>query len=583
MDKSRIPGVATVARPWGRGLRAAAPADAGPDGPRAIWRCPLVGGGASLSAWLILWCLLASGILAQEAQRARSLESMYPGVAALRTAAHEVVCLVDTEHPEDRRKELRDRAPKYLALERVRLCIELETAGLPCLLAHASMLSPEDLARPRVKAVVVYGRNRRTGAEEDGRLFALLRECRAPMLCLGGAQGLMATAHGGKVGTMRQLKPGEADPDPSYVPGVFKEVGFTKVRIVAPDAIFEGLGEAFEVMERHSTEVKALPPEFDVLASTDACRVQVCRHRGRTLYGMQFSPDRFDERHPDGRRLLQNFFSVAGVDTAARIPEARAAFRARTRALVGKVCEAPSALSDPSGPFVAVVDMEDPEVIASPRKGSGTGLTHAEKIARLKSRIEGELAGLPCVVVHYIEAQEQDFANPHLRAIVITGAGSPTADPMTRDLFAVIRDARVPIMGLCAGHQHIAEAHGVGTANMRPLREGEKDPHPKYHPGMFKEWDFLPVRILKRDPLFDGLPDTIVVQEYHVAEVKSLPEGFDLLASTEDCEIQAIRLRGKPVYGTQFHSECYDEARPDGRRVLQNFFRIAAEARGGNR
>ncbi|MCC6355464.1 MAG: hypothetical protein IT577_16355, partial [Verrucomicrobiae bacterium] len=216
MDKSRIPGVATVARPWGRGLRAAA--HRRPDGRRAIWRCPLAGGGASLSAWLILWFLLAPGVRAQEAQGPRSLESMYPGVAALRTAAHEVVCLIDTEHPDDRRKDLRDRAPKYLALERVRLCIELETSGLPCLLAHASMLSPEDLARPCVKAVVVYGRNRRTSAEDDGRLFALLRECRAPMLCIGGAQGLLATAHGGKVGTMRKLKPGEADPDPSYVP-----------------------------------------------------------------------------------------------------------------------------------------------------------------------------------------------------------------------------------------------------------------------------------------------------------------------------------------------------------------------------
>lgn len=503
---------------------------------------------------------------------------MYPGVAALRTAAHEVVCLIDTEHPEDRRKDLRDRAPKYLALERVRLCVELETAGLPCLLAHASMLSPDDLARPCVKAVVVYGRNRRTSAEDDERLYTLLRECRVPMLCIGGAQGLMATAYGGKVGTMRKLRSGEVDPDPSYVPGVFKEVGFTRVRVVERDPIFEGLGDSFEVMERHSSEVKELPPEFGVIAGTDECRVQACRHKDRPLYGAQFSPDRFDERHTDGRRILQNFFSVAGIDTARRLPEARAAFRAQTRALVGKVCDDPAALAKPTRPFVAVVDMEDPEVVASPRKGSGTGLTHAEKIARLKSRIEGEVAGLPCGVVHYIEIRQQDFINPHLRAIVITGAGSPTADPMTRDLFAVIREARVPIMGLCAGHQHIAEAHGVGVANMRPLREGEKDPNPKYHPGLFKEWNFLPIRILKRDPLFDGLPDTLVAQEYHVAEVKSLPGGFDLLASTEDCEIQAIKLRGKPVYGTQFHSECYDDAHPDGRRVLQNFFRIAAES-----
>ena len=229
--------------------------------------------------------------------------------------------------------------------------------------------------------------------------------------------------------------------------------------------------------------------------------------------------------------------------------------------------------------FVAVVNLEAPEVVASDRKGSGSGLTHAEKIAQLRGRIEGELAGLPCVVVHYIEARKEDFASPRLRAIVITGAGSPTADPMARDLFAVIREARVPIMGICAGHQHIAEAHGVGTARMRPLREGEKDPHPPYHPGMFKEWGFLPVKIVERDPLFDGLPETIMVREYHVAKVESLPEGFELLASTEECEVQAMKRIGKPVYGTQFHPENYDDEHPDGRRVLQNFFQIAAGGR----
>ena len=231
-------------------------------------------------------------------------------------------------------------------------------------------------------------------------------------------------------------------------------------------------------------------------------------------------------------------------------------------------------------PFVAVIDMEDPGIVGSTERRTTSSISHAEKIERLRQRIEGELAGLPCVVIHYMEVLQEDFLNPRMRAIVITGAASPTVQPLTRDLFAVIREARVPILGLCAGHQHIAKAHGIGSSSMRKLRDGEKDPNPNYHPGLFKEWSFLPIRILKRDPLFEGLPDTIVAQEYHVAEVKSLPEGFDLLASTEDCEIQAFRRRDRPVYGTQFHGECYDDAHPDGRRVLQNFFRIAAEAQG---
>ncbi len=519
---------------------------------------------------------LVSATWAQTPSAPRPLDAIYPGAQALRQAGGDVVCLVDTEHPDEVRRNLRDRSPRFLSLERVRLCIELEAAGLPCLLVHASMLTSGDLNRPRVKAVVLCGRTRRTSGEDDERLFASLRECRSPVLGMGGAIGLVAMAWGGETASLRRLRPGEADPDPAYVPGTLKECGFTPVRVVARDPIFEGLGETIEVMQRHSSEVTRLPPVLETLASTDVCRVQAFRHRERPVYGLQFLPDRFDDQHPDGRQVLRNFFTLAGIEVSKRVPEARDAFRARTRSRVHEVCEDPAALVRQAAPYVALVNMESPESVASPTRGSGTGMTHAEKIAQFRGRIEGELAGLPCVVVHYAEVQEPHFSSPHLRAIVLTGAASPSVEPMLRDLFAVIRTARVPILGICAGHQHIARAHGVGSASMRPLREGEEDPHPAYHPGLFKEWGFLPVAIGRRDPLFDGLPDSIAVQEYHVAEVRSLPDGFDVLAGTRDCEIQAFRRRDRPVYGIQFHAECYDDAHPDGRRVLQNFFRMAA-------
>lgn len=518
-----------------------------------------------------------AGFLAFGQEEPRSLESIYPGAAELRKAASDVVCLVDVEHPDEVRAKLRERAPRFHSLERVRLCIELETAGLPCLLVHASMLRPEDLARPTVKAVVVCGRNRPLAGEEESRLRTLLRGCPAPLLCQGGGLGVLVAAWGGKTGMMRRLQPGEQDPDPSYLPGVYKETGFTRVDIAVQDPIFEGFDRGVEVRQHHGSEVKSVPADFQVLASTEACRVQAIRHRERPVYGLQFLPDRFDEVRTDGRRILRNFFTVAGIDVAGGLEKTRSAFRAETRRLVRDVCQESKAMLEQTKPFVAIVDMEAPEVVASPRKGSGSGKTHAEKIAQLRGRIEGELAGLPSVVVHHSEVLKEDFANPDLRAIVLTGAGSPTADPMKRDLFAVIREARVPIIGLCAGHQHIAEAYGVEASSMRPLREGEKDPHPPYHPGMFKEWGFLPVTVTAKDPLFAGLGPSIVVQEYHVAEVETLPDGFDLLACTVDCEVQAMKQRGKPVYGTQFHPECYDDEHPDGRRVLQNFFRIAAQ------
>lgn len=510
-------------------------------------------------------------------------EKDYPGAAEFRKATRDLILLVDTERPDEGQASTESRSARRRALERMRLGFELETAGLPCLLIHASMLGAGDLTRPCVKAVVIAGRNRALAPADEQQFQALVRECGAPLLGIGGGMSVVATAWGGKCGSMGRLQNGEVDPDPAYLPGMKKETGYTKIEIRGADPVFAGSAQSIEVMERHSWEVKEVPPGFEVLAGTEACPVQAIRHRTKPVYGLQFLPDQADERHLDGRRILGNFFRVAGIDTERAIAEAQAAFRAQTRGLVRKVCAEPRAMREYASPFVALVDLEAPETVASERKGSGSGLSHAQKIDRVRRRIEGELAGLPCVVVHYIEARRADFANPKLRAIVLSGAANPTVDPMARDLFAVIREARVPMIGLCAGHQHIAEAYGVEGGSMRPLRDGEPDPHPPYHPGMFKEWGFLPVKLTGQDPLFDGLPEQVVMQEYHVAEVKRVPEGFDLLASTEECRIQVLKQRGKPVYGTQFHPECYDDAHPDGRRLLQNFFRIAAEHSGANR
>ncbi|MCX7887123.1 MAG: gamma-glutamyl-gamma-aminobutyrate hydrolase family protein [Verrucomicrobiae bacterium] len=524
--------------------------------------------------WAFVW--LACGAL--EPAVPRPLEEIYPGVAELRATTDSVICLLDTEHPDERRRVIGDRTPNVHPLESLRMRLELEWAGLRCLLVHPALLTPADLARAQVKAVLVTPRSKSPGAAADRHTWALIRECKAPMLFTGGAQALLVMAYGGKVGNMRKLRADEPDPAPGYLPGWFKEIGYLPVRIVERDPLFDGLGDTFTVYQHHASEVKVLPPEFKVLASTEEYRVQVCRLRDRPHYGVIFAPERFSERHPDGKRILQNFFRLAGVDPQRELPKARAAARKRIRQLVGAVCQDPDVLRRQTRPFVMLVDVEGPEAVASPRRGSGSGMTHAEKIEQFRGRIEKELAHLPCVVVHHAELTREDFSNPHLRAIVLTGATSPSVKPLCEDLFAVIREGKIPLLGVCAGHQHIGLAHGAETELMRLLRPGEKDPNPKYHPGRFKEWGFMPVQIVQRDPLFDGLPDTIIVQQYHVGKLKSLPSDFELLARTDECEVQVMKRRGKPVYGTQFHPENYDEAHPHGKRLLQNFFKIAAAA-----
>ncbi|RLG94482.1 hypothetical protein DRO37_05455 [Candidatus Bathyarchaeota archaeon] len=70
---------------------------------------------------------------------------------------------------------------------------------------------------------------------------------------------------------------------------------------------------------------------------------------------------------------------------------------------------------------------------------------------------------------------------------------------------------------------------------------------------MLRRGEYLPVKVLKRDdPLFEGLNGTIIVDEGHYCEIKWLPAEFELLASTDECIIQAMRHKSRPLYGVQF-------------------------------
>lgn len=68
--------------------------------------------------------------------------------------------------------------------------------------------------------------------------------------------------------------------------------------------------------------------------------------------------------------------------------------------------------------------------------------------------------------------------------------------------------------------------------------------------------------------------------KYRFWEVKSPPDGFRVYAESDLCAIQIMAPLGEaqPLFGTQFHPEEYDEAHPDGRRLLVNFFRMAGLA-----
>jgi len=165
-----------------------------------------------------------------------------------------------------------------------------------------------------------------------------------------------------------------------------------------------------------------------------------------------------------------------------------------------------------------------------------------------------------------------------VRVLVVSGHSTLIDDYDPRDLaplVEIIRETAMPLLGLCGGHQLIGLAFGAQPEPIGPLAPGEHDPKPDLAPGMRKEWGPCRVRISADDPLFAGLDDTVVVEQRHYWDLKTVPSGFVRLAGSEVCPVQAMRHASRPLYGVQFHPEKYSERYPDGRVILANFFRLA--------
>jgi GMP synthase (glutamine-hydrolysing) len=224
---------------------------------------------------------------------------------------------------------------------------------------------------------------------------------------------------------------------------------------------------------------------------------------------------------------------------------------------------------DPS-PVVCLIDCTDPSEL----KDTVRGPAEWTKVRQLRARIE-EISGLPCLVFHYMQLKRDDLSKPNVQAIVLR-AWKDLKDELHRgELYAMLRENDVPTIGFCGGQHQICIACDGKVGTMRKLRPGEKDPNPGYYPGEFKEWGPVAIKILKRDPIFEGFGDQVVMIEMHCGECKKLPPDFENLASSEECKIQVIKHKQKFLYGTQFHPEVYDGDHPDGRTLISNFLNLA--------
>ncbi|MFZ0009595.1 MAG: aminodeoxychorismate/anthranilate synthase component II [Steroidobacteraceae bacterium] len=141
------------------------------------------------------------------------------------------------------------------------------------------------------------------------------------------------------------------------------------------------------------------------------------------------------------------------------------------------------------------------------------------------------------------------------------GPGTPRDAGISMDMIRAFA-GRIPVLGVCLGHQSIVEVFGGQVVRAERLMHGKTSL--AGHDGR---------------TLFVGLPQPCEVGRYHslIAAPATLPPVLEVSATTEQGEIMAVRHRTLTVEGVQFHPESI--LTPEGPRLLANFLQFTAGAR----
>ena len=170
-------------------------------------------------------------------------------------------------------------------------------------------ITPEFVKMLSPSYIILSGQSHpwdRYSPESLAGIFYVIRSAPKSILGVCGGQQQMALAFGAPVGLIERIAPGEG------YEGAFRERGFSTVNLDSQtaDGIFSGLPETITVWESHCDEVKSLPADFVCTATNQVSDIQAMQHTSLPLFGVQFHPELFDEKHPHGRTILENFLKL---------------------------------------------------------------------------------------------------------------------------------------------------------------------------------------------------------------------------------------------------------------------------------
>lgn len=169
----------------------------------------------------------------------------------------------------------------------------------------------------------------------------------------------------------------------------------------------------------------------------------------------------------------------------------------------------------------------------------------------------GTLSEEPITVVKNDELTADDMIAKHPTGIILSpGPGRPEdAGNMMQILRVFI--GRVPILGVCLGHQAIGEAYGAQVVHAPKLMHGK--------PSLMTQQG--------KSEMFKDCPTQFEAARYHslVIEPSTMPEDLTVTATADDGTIQAVNDESNQVYGVQFHPESIMTDGNVGQQIIKNY------------
>ena len=154
-----------------------------------------------------------------------------------------------------------------------------------------------------------------------------------------------------------------------------------------------------------------------------------------------------------------------------------------------------------------------------------------------------------------IDLKDIEKMNPKY-ILISPGPGRPENAGISCDIINSFK-ARIPILGVCLGHQCIGYVFGAKIIGAKKILHGKTSL----------------ISHSKRD-LFEGITNPFRATRYHslIVDEETLPVSLKVIAKSEDREIMGLKHKKYPIYGVQFHPESI--LTEEGKKILKNFLNI---------